>query len=328
MSKIADKLDELAERMQKEIDYARRPMTQNPTPKRMRQYNSRVHDGNNWERGQRALRALADAHRAGTVPEILVGLKTKAEILPLVRKGLKCGGYYDCIPDDAYSDKGPVATAVQALIDRRSPGQLAADARREQQEKIGRMEDRLRFADIPGFFPTPAKLVKIMLDLADIRPGMRVLEPSAGKGDIAEEIRARHPGGFLDVLEVNYSLVEILGAKGFNVHRYDFLEWPAPHLDGRRGYDRIVMNPPFENLQDVAHVTRAYDLLAPGGRVVAIMSCSPFVNSKRRGEEFRQWLGLIAVLALIVAGLWLSNAGAEQKKWDSIEAAARAVRPR
>jgi len=73
MSKIATSWTSLPSGMQKEIDYARRPMTQNPTPKRMRQYNSRVHDGNNWERGQRALRALADAHRAGTVPEILVG---------------------------------------------------------------------------------------------------------------------------------------------------------------------------------------------------------------------------------------------------------------
>ena len=41
-----------------------------------------------------------------------------------------------------------------------------------------------------------------------------------------------------------------------------------------------------------------------------------------------QWGALIVVLALIVAGLWLYNAGAEQKKWDSIEAAARACQRR
>ena len=40
MSKIADKLDALADRLQKDIDHARRPMTRNPTPKRMREYNS------------------------------------------------------------------------------------------------------------------------------------------------------------------------------------------------------------------------------------------------------------------------------------------------
>jgi hypothetical protein len=62
MSKTADKLDALADRMQKDIDHARRPMTQNPTPKRTRDYNARLHDANNWERGQRAMRALAQAH--------------------------------------------------------------------------------------------------------------------------------------------------------------------------------------------------------------------------------------------------------------------------
>jgi len=40
------------------------------------------------------------------------------------------------------------------------------------------------------------------------------------------------------------------------------------------------------------------------------------------------WIALIVVLALVVAGIWLSNAGSERTKWDSIEAAARAVRGR
>ena len=38
--------------------------------------------------------------------------------------------------------------------------------------------------------------------------------------------------------------------------------------------------------------------------------------------------GWVVVLALVVAGIWLLNSGSEQKKWDSIEAAARAVQGR
>jgi hypothetical protein len=41
-----------------------------------------------------------------------------------------------------------------------------------------------------------------------------------------------------------------------------------------------------------------------------------------------QWAALIVVLALVVAGLWLSSAGAEQKKWERIEGAARAIQGR
>ena len=41
-----------------------------------------------------------------------------------------------------------------------------------------------------------------------------------------------------------------------------------------------------------------------------------------------QWLALIIVLALIVAGIWFSNQGSEAKKWQSIESAAKAVEGR
>ena len=72
---IADRLLALADSMQKEIDHGRRPMTQNPTPKRMREYNSRMHDANNAERTQRAFLALAAGHQAGHLPPILADLR-------------------------------------------------------------------------------------------------------------------------------------------------------------------------------------------------------------------------------------------------------------
>lgn len=37
-----------------------------------------------------------------------------------------------------------------------------------------------------------------------------------------------------------------------------------------------------------------------------------------------QWVGLIVVLVLIVAALWLWNAGSEAEKWQKIEGAAKA----
>lgn len=55
-------------------------------------------------------------------------------------------------------------------------------------------------------------------------------------------------------------------------------------------YDRILMNPPFERLQDVDHVKKAYDHLKEGGRVIAIMGESAFFNSTKKAVEFRDWL--------------------------------------
>ncbi len=136
---------------------------------------------------------------------------------------------------------------------------------------------------IPGYFPTPGALAERVVDEAHIQPGMSVLEPSAGKGDIADRAAQVADKGAVSVIEPVGDLRTILEAKGHNVIGRDFLEH-----DGK--YDRIVMNPPFEDRQDVAHVRHAYDLLNPGGRVVAIMSEGPFFGSDKTATEFRDWL--------------------------------------
>ena len=41
-----------------------------------------------------------------------------------------------------------------------------------------------------------------------------------------------------------------------------------------------------------------------------------------------QWVGMITVVALVVLGIWLSSAGSEAKKWQSIEAVSRAIQGR
>jgi GNAT superfamily N-acetyltransferase len=56
------------------------------------------------------------------------------------------------------------------------------------------------------------------------------------------------------------------------------------------GYDVVLMNPPFEDGQDMEHVQHAYDFLKPGGKLVAIMSESPFFSSTKKAQAFRDWL--------------------------------------
>ena len=56
------------------------------------------------------------------------------------------------------------------------------------------------------------------------------------------------------------------------------------------GYDRIIMNPPFGDRRDAAHVQHAYDLLAPNGRLVAIMGEGVFFGKDKTATAFREWL--------------------------------------
>lgn len=53
------------------------------------------------------------------------------------------------------------------------------------------------------------------MDRAGIEPGMRVLEPSAGTGNLAEEMRAQ--GVEVEVAEISPAHREVLEAKGFKI---------------------------------------------------------------------------------------------------------------
>lgn len=154
----------------------------------------------------------------------------------------------------------------------------------DKEDPVKKAERELKGKDIPGFFPTPRPAIEDMLDRADIQPGHTVLEPSAGKGDILDAIRERHPDAQAHALEYNATLRDILQKKGHNVVGNDALD----HVGQ---YDRIVMNPPFENGQDAKHVRHLYENhLAPGGRLVAITSEGPFSRSQKADQEFREWL--------------------------------------
>ncbi|MFY9224517.1 MAG: hypothetical protein WAQ98_17720 [Blastocatellia bacterium] len=150
-------------------------------------------------------------------------------------------------------------------------------------DPIKQMERALIGTKIEGYFPTPKVVVEQMLELAEIEEGMTVIEPNGGKGNIADLIRERHPQANLSVIEINSRLRDILIAKGHNLVGWNFLEHQG-------SYDRVLMNPPFEEHQDIQHIKFAHSLLNPGGKVVAIMSESPFFRMDKESVSFRDWL--------------------------------------
>lgn len=156
------------------------------------------------------------------------------------------------------------------------------DQGNQAERQIQEMVRNLIGVKIPGYFNTPPAIVERLMSVADIRPGQRVLEPSAGAGDIADAIRAQ--GVTPDVVEIASSLRKILEAKGYNIVEHDFMQYNGGP------YDRIVMNPPFENAQEIDHVLHAYQLLAPGGRIVSVMSEGPFFRQDKKSTAFRDFV--------------------------------------
>ena len=185
---------------------------------------------------------------------------------------------YDRLQRMGLTSESLLRAALREYLTIRAESRRADPVMEKERDLIGRK--------IVGFFPTPAALVEEMIELAEITEGMSVLEPSAGKGDIAEAVRRITSD--VSVIEIAEPLREILEMKGFVTLANDFEVFASAYTG--EGFDRIVMNPPFEHGQDTDHVRRAYDLLKPGGRLVAIMCEGPFFREGQKYADFRRWL--------------------------------------
>lgn len=335
--KVADKYIALANTLQTESGQKKVELEKalRNTPKRNREWNSKNIEADMLADKAMYYRAIGEAIKAGTLPDILKGITPirKNNDLRLFIFGLKPGGgYYEAYRDDrpdykrynidspnqlktlledagkiglkSYHEIEQAYTALNELVSssehatsrvdnaifemqqhlRAFGGAESREKMIERQSKLNRLIDSWRFTNQQGFFPTPREIAMELVKTATIKPGNTILEPEGGLGDIAEVIREMYPNNPLTVCEKMMSLREILDLKGFTLtSENDFLQV-------KEKFNRIIMNPPFENGQDIDHVRHAHSLLKPGGWVVAIMSEGSFFRTDRKATAFREWL--------------------------------------
>ncbi|MFO0627544.1 MAG: class I SAM-dependent DNA methyltransferase [Polyangiales bacterium] len=172
--------------------------------------------------------------------------------------------------------------ALRALLDALHPLPLGRRALADP-DVLGRAYEYLlaRFADDAGRkggeFYTPPAVVRLLVELLDPQPGMRVCDPTCGSGGmlvaVGEHLRAagHDPAGItLHGQEKNAATWAIArmnlvlhGLTDARVELGDTLR--APKLLGRKGlqrYDRVIANPPF-SLRDWGRAEAAAD---PFGR--------------------------------------------------------------
>jgi hypothetical protein len=275
-AKLAQRLRSTADGMKSQIEAKLHPAIgrQRATARRARIAASIRAEGERLRKVQTVLYGLADAAEQGTLPGCLAKVKSRAVV------------------EDILSGWGPTERMMKAGITAANADEvrglledfITPPSEEELRAKaLAEVERKLIGLDIPGYFPTPREIVERMVAEADIEPGMTVLEPSAGKGNIADVIREMVPGAELACIELQWMLTEILGLKGHRVIGDDFMRHTG-------AWDRIIMNPPFERGQDIEHVQHAYEQLKPGGRLVSIMSSGVFFRKDRKAEGFRAWL--------------------------------------
>lgn len=181
---------------------------------------------------------------------------------------------------DLYLRMDKALKAMGGKWNRKKGGHVFSMDPRPQIE--GFIENGTLTVERDGFFETPPEIMDRMIEL--VYPGGRVLEPSAGLGAIADNLPI--PKNQIFCIEKNEQRAKVLSEKGYNVRCGDFLEYNPPHDE----FDTIFMNPPFEEGQDIDHVSHAYRRLAPGGNMVSVMSEGPFFRSDKKAVAFRNWL--------------------------------------
>lgn len=143
-----------------------------------------------------------------------------------------------------------------------------------------------------SYFATSPALAAELVRRAGVTPTCQVLEPSAGTGAIAKAIvAAQGSAGRLTCVELHPGrALDCERDTGAKVERADFLMWTG----GGQQFDCIVMNPPFSmpgcELLDIDHVMHAASMLAPGGRLVSVMSAGVTFRRNAKALEFRAWL--------------------------------------
>ncbi len=140
-------------------------------------------------------------------------------------------------------------------------------------------------------FYTPPVVAEQVVALANLTPSSRVLEPSAGMGALALEAVKRVPKEQIWCVDTDEVAVKHLEHLGFYTLGVDFLSCTlVGHIEGLSGiqlptFDAILMNPPFANGQDMAHIQHAHTFLRAGGRLVSVVPAMTGHKTRKNTEK-------------------------------------------
>jgi predicted RNA methylase len=219
----------------------------------------------------------------GEVLEVLAGMKVDGTT---VRIGQQ-------LDRKLYSKVNTVLEALGGKWSRKVAGHVF-----HEQDVAERLEGVINtgaFVDLKkhfNFFETPEPFAAVLVEKLNLKPGDRLLEPSAGRGALIRNALYAQPDLQIFYCEADpsnqahlktvFPRAVFLGA--------DFLD---RGLDFRAYvFDAILMNPPFSGQQDIDHVERAMWLMncmksAPIP-LVSVMSAGTQFRSNAKAVNFRE----------------------------------------
>jgi hypothetical protein len=132
---------------------------------------------------------------------------------------------------------------------------------------------------------TRPMVIDQMLRNTIILPNCKILEPSAGSGNIVDYLMSLGKNLNIDCVELNKELRQTLIDKGYNVIGNDFLE-----LEPNPVYDLIIAAPTYKNNVDIIHIQHMYKFLNNRGRIISLTYPAWVTENSSHQREFREWL--------------------------------------
>lgn len=210
------------------------------------------------------------ANRASTAENLAMGERARA-LLQAFADGYNDASTADPRPGQGHGGKERDSARLNANPYKDAIALYYTNAKRSASTKSAEGVD---------YYATPEPLGFMMTEWGDVRPGEKILEPSAGHGAIARwfpDATNRH------AIEPSTELAGrlALNATDLIVHRQDFESFSIVNK-----FDVIVMNPPFGHGGSTAikHVAKAAQHLRDGGRIVALIPDGGMMD--RRFDQF------------------------------------------
>jgi len=256
----------------------------NLTPRRQRMIDSALKDAEDMRKVQSVMFQIADMLEKGNCPIELSGMTTQTFLNGWVKHSGFPGSYdeKECKRFNKLAITPENYESVWNLFIKHVNLDGIDDSVAKQRKMEMREKELIR--KIPGYFPTPKPVIFEMMEVGDIHPRHKVLEPQAGAGAIVDMLK-EYSINDVDCIEYNYSLRELLEEKGYRIFGADFFDyWCAPI------YDRIIMNPPFGKLIECDHIQHAFEMLKTPGILVSVVPPSYEYNSTKKAVAFRDWL--------------------------------------
>lgn len=148
----------------------------------------------------------------------------------------------------------------------------------------------------PHLFPTPPDVAARLVELLDLDSWageawetLRVLEPSAGTGNLIAAVLDAYPEADIYAWEINHALADGLRAKWpdgnpVRVVTGDFLCKVPPDSPAEQ-FDAVAMNPPFNGFDWKHHLRHAWRFVKNGGRLAAVLPQAPSVRDVVRALD-------------------------------------------